>query len=65
MGQKKQLTLHWLEEALPNSCGVTWGVPWHKGELNRSQAGTFSLIGPQETLWSFRAGQPPIGLTAA
>ncbi|MDF2648905.1 MAG: hypothetical protein K0Q73_4710, partial [Paenibacillus sp.] len=46
MGEKKQLRVHWLEEELPNSCGVTWGVPWHIGELNRSQAGTFTLIDP-------------------
>lgn len=46
MGEKEQLRVHWLEEDLPNSCGVTWGVPWHIGELNRSQAGTFTLIDP-------------------
>ena len=46
MEQKKYHRVRWLEEARPCSFGVTWGVPWHKGELNRSQAGAFNLIGP-------------------
>ncbi|MBD0378751.1 exo-rhamnogalacturonan lyase family protein [Paenibacillus sedimenti] len=46
MGQKKQLHVNWLEEPLTNPTGVTWGVPWHRGELDRSQAGSLGLIDP-------------------
>ncbi|UKS25357.1 hypothetical protein LOZ80_27720 [Paenibacillus sp. HWE-109] len=46
MEQIKQVRVHWLEKALPNSCGVTWGVPWPQGELDRLKASSFTLMNP-------------------
>ncbi|MCY9668114.1 hypothetical protein M5X11_24855 [Paenibacillus alginolyticus] len=38
--------LRWLEDAPSIPCGVTWGVPWQIGELNRSKTDAFALISP-------------------
>ncbi|MCI3923978.1 hypothetical protein MO973_27500 [Paenibacillus sp. TRM 82003] len=38
---KDQVRLHWLGDKAAKTVGVTWGVPWARGELQRDE--TFAL----------------------
>lgn len=37
MKQEKHIALHWLKEAPKAAAGVTWGVPWEEGALQRNE----------------------------
>ncbi|MFP4977452.1 hypothetical protein ACE6ED_18755 [Paenibacillus sp. CN-4] len=47
LNSAQPIHLHWLN-APASEAGVTWGVPWKKGELDRSELGGFALRGPDE-----------------
>ncbi|RSL35419.1 hypothetical protein D7Z54_01295 [Salibacterium salarium] len=40
----KDLKLHWLDKTPTQAAGVSWGVPWKKGILNREDP--LALVGP-------------------